>query len=330
MAEIVASTLVGKEPPIKRAKVEENGSNCEESIHAFIKNFAGFETTRILSESSQRKTICIEGSFEGNTSPAIVILEKKPFSGQNLKNILNIESILSKDFINDIYGNYECFPKLEYNGIKTTIIHPATEKHIKKFESQPIHLVEETPELYESITYPHLQTEQFDLTWVHNILEHKSEVDRIVFEDSDPTNGFILLPDLKWDGKQIENLYLVGIVNKKGIKSLRDLTGEHLNLLKNLMEKGCNAIEEKYKLPRSKLRVYLHYQPSFYHLHVHFTNLKYDAPGIYTEKSHLLAAVINNIELMPEYFQRVTLPFVLKETDKLFLKYEEKGVVKKC
>jgi m7GpppX diphosphatase len=40
------------------------------------------------------------------------------------------------------------------------------------------------------------------------------------------------------------------------------------------------AIKEKYGIPCSQLRIYIHYQPSFYHLHVHFTYLKYDAPGI--------------------------------------------------
>lgn len=74
--------------------------------------------------------------------------------------------------------------------------------------------------------------------WVFNILEHKKEADRIVFEDSDPKNGFILLPDLKWDGKSIENLYLCAIVHAKGIKSLRNLSTQHLPLLKNILESG--------------------------------------------------------------------------------------------
>ena len=74
--------------------------------------------------------------------------------------------------------------------------------------------------------------------WVYNILEHKKEADRIVYEDLDPDCGFILLPDLKWDCRTTANLYLTGIVCKKGIKSLRDLSAEHLPLLKNIFEKG--------------------------------------------------------------------------------------------
>ena len=74
--------------------------------------------------------------------------------------------------------------------------------------------------------------------WVYNILDHKTESDRIVAEDPDPELGFLLLPDLKWDRKQIEDLYLVGIVHRHGIKSIRDLRTEHLPLLRNVLDKG--------------------------------------------------------------------------------------------
>lgn len=37
---------------------------------------------------------------------------------------------------------------------------------------------------------------------------------------------------------QVEDLYLVAIVHKHGIKSLRDLTDQHLPLLRNIYDKG--------------------------------------------------------------------------------------------
>lgn len=48
-------------------------------------------------------------------------------------------------------------------GIATTIIHPATEKHIKKWEPQPLYIIEETPEFYKNITEKSLKQEQFTL-----------------------------------------------------------------------------------------------------------------------------------------------------------------------
>ncbi len=160
---------------------------------------------------------------------------------------------------------------------------------------------------------------------MYNILEHKKEFERIAFEDPCPDNGFILLPDLKWDGKTSETLYLLAIIHKRNIKSLRDLTATHLPLLKNIRDQSVAVIEQKYGVKRSQLRIYLHYQPSFYHLHVHFTYLKHEAPGIFCEKSHLLDTVINNIELMPEYYQRTTLSFVVKETDVLYEQFNAKS-----
>lgn len=154
--------------------------------------------------------------------------------------------------------------------------------------------------------------------WVYNILDHKKEVDRIVFEDPDDDLGFVLLPDLKWDGKTQETLYCLAICRQRGIKSLRDLNGGHLALLENILKKGKEAIKEKYGVNGSQLRIYFHYQPTFYHLHVHFTYLKHEAPGIFCEKSHLLETVIDNIKLLPEYYAKATLPFVLKETDPMY------------
>jgi m7GpppX diphosphatase len=77
---------------------------------------------------------------------------------------------------------------------------------------------------------------------VYNILEHKAETERIVYEDEDPETGFVLLPDLKWDGENKESLYLVAIVRKLDIRSLRDLTAQHLPLLRNVLNKGTVSI----------------------------------------------------------------------------------------
>ena len=82
------------------------------------------------------------------------------------------------------------------------------------------------------------------LQWVYNILEKKTEADRIVYEDPSPDTGFILLPDMKWNRKDISALYLQAIVHTHGIKSLRDLDKSSLPLLRNILQKGevsqCN------------------------------------------------------------------------------------------
>lgn len=105
-----------------------------------------------------------------------------------------------------------------------------------------------------------------------------------MYEDPCKELGFILLPDFKWDGKNPETIHVIAIVHHLNLKSLRSLTAEHLPLLRNIQSKGVAAIKEKYGLDETQLRIYLHYQPSFYHLHVHFTFLKYEAPGTHCER----------------------------------------------
>ena len=70
------------------------------------------------------------------------------------------------------------------------------------------------------------------------MLEGKTEKDRVALRDEHPENGFVLIEDLKWDGKQNNNLYLVAITNRRDLLSLRDLRGCHVDLLQNILKKS--------------------------------------------------------------------------------------------
>ncbi|CAH0547523.1 unnamed protein product [Brassicogethes aeneus] len=315
--------------PAKKRKLDE--SNEKPSVHEKLNDLTDFKLEKIINNNTVRKSVCLKGTFESQEGDVLILLEKTAFAEDSLLNnseYFTEKCPLEKVFHNDIYGDYKYFPKVELNGIKTTIIHPATSKHITKYSVQTNYIVDETPQIYDEIVLPHLMGEQLNLQWVFNILEHKSEVERIVFEDTDPEIGFILIPDLKWNG-EADTLYLLAIINKRGIKSLRDITQEHLPLLKNVQTKTCKIIEEKYGLDSSQLRIYFHYQPSFYHLHIHFCYLRHEAPGILAEKAHLLSNVISNLEILPDYYKKATLPFTVRESDNLFKKFEEKGILKK-
>ena len=84
---------------------------------------------------------------------------------------------------------------------------------------------------------------------------------------------------------------------------------------------------EKFGVAANKLRIYLHYQPSYYHLHVHFTHMSFDAPGSGVERAHLLTDVINNIELMGDYYQRTQLSYIVKQNDSLFAKFKKHKMI---
>lgn len=115
--------------------------------------------------------------------------------------------------------------------------------------------------------------------WVENILDHTAEADRIIYEDADELKGFILIPDLKWDGN-VNTLNVLAISRSK-IKSIRDLNESHLPLLRNIRDAGVAAVAKKYDVPASRLRVFFHYLPSYYHLHVHITQLSVEDAGTF-------------------------------------------------
>ena len=271
---------------------------------------------RTLSENGQNKLFAYEGLY--NEKPAVVVLEKTQMSESVVRDLIEDPTPLEVDFVNDVYGAYAFHPNPALNAIKATITHPANAKHIDKWAKQEIRLLQETFDQYRNISLPFISDHQLKVEWVHNILDGKEEAERILLNDPDPQTGFILLPDIKWDQKTLTDLYLVAICQKRDIRSLRDLTAEHLPLLENIMSKGCQAIRDKYGIGEEQLRIYVHYQPSYYHFHVHFTALSYQVPGVHAEKAHLLSSVIQNIRLMPDYYQRSSLSFVVKVTDPLY------------
>ncbi|TRY73879.1 hypothetical protein TCAL_15740 [Tigriopus californicus] len=309
------------EPPEKRPKTM-NGAEGKESSLDFS-HLGRFQMTRVLNEDSESKSVCLEGLVDGKK--AVLILNKLPFSAETLDRLVSKSAECREEMRNDIYGKYACLLDPELNHVKANLICPATEKHIKKYESSPRHIIYETPAMYKALTSPFLETEKFSIEWVYNFLSKKAEADTIVYEDPDPETGFIMGPDYKWNGKQMEDLYVLGIVHSRKLKSLRTLNQSHLPLLKKLWLDGTKAIHDKYKVEPSQIRAYLHYQPSYYHLHVHFTHVQYHAPGINAEKSHLLPTVIYNIERQADFYQRAILPFVVKESENIFQYYRKAG-----
>ncbi|XP_074832956.1 m7GpppX diphosphatase isoform X1 [Carettochelys insculpta] len=283
---------------------------------------------RVLRESARDKTIFLHGQVNGasgDAEDAVVILEKTPFQEESISDLLKKHTKLQLQMSNDIYSTYHLYPPPQLSEIKTTVVYPATEKHLQKYLRQEVYLIRETGEDYKNITLPFIQSQSFSIQWVYNILEKKAEADRIIHENPDPSSGFILIPDFKWNQKQLDDLYLIAICHRRGIKSLRHLTAEHLPLLRGILQEGKEAILKRFGMAGSQLRIYLHYQPSYFHLHVHFTALGYDAPGCSVERAHLLADVIDNLELDPQYYQKRTLTFALRADETLLKKFQEAG-----
>lgn len=333
MAENCANVNDSDCPPAKRMKPNDeedaventnDKDTCENDATPEAElNLSNFKVTEVLQNNCMRKSICIKGTFKDREGLAIVLLEQKSFPNDISsleKGFFDEKALFRKHFINDIYRNYDCFPTAEHNSIQTTVIYPATQNHINKYKRQELYMIDETYELYQQVTLPYIESKSFSSEWITNILEHKAEQESIIYEDSDKDTGFVLVTDFKWD-KQLDTLKLLALPFQK-IRSMRELNASHLPLLRNIRDAGTKAISKKFNIPASQLRIYFHYQPSYYYLHVHFCYLMFEAPGIYVAKAHLLSTVISNLELMSDYYTKAVLSYVIYKDSPLYEKFK--------
>ncbi|SJL03458.1 uncharacterized protein ARMOST_06814 [Armillaria ostoyae] len=205
--------------------------------------------------------------------------------------------------------------------VKIDIICPATDDHIRKYSPQKYTLVRETPELYASVVRPYIESLPPARTrWVTKILSGEAEQKAVLFSSPE----FILLPDMKWDRHTIGSLYLVAIARDPTLRSLRDLRLEHVSLLKSIRKEAYRVVQEKWGLPTGSLRMWIHYQPSYYHFHIHIANASYEGPGfgMVVGQAHLLEDVISLLETAAtsgiDIFERMTLTYGLGEQHGLY------------
>ena len=171
----------------------------------------------------------------------------------------------------------------EFADLKINLIYPSTEQHLKKYSKQGVRMVVETAEIYAQKIRPYMlqKREQGRLNWVWNIIDGKTEVEDVIYRTPrgrDGDKGFLLLPDLNWDRKTIEGLHLLGLVERTDIWSLRDLKKKHVSWLNDMRAKLLEATVEAYPmLEEDQLKLYVHYQPTYYHFHIHIVHVQLEA-----------------------------------------------------
>lgn len=119
------------------------------------------------------------------------------------------------------------------------------------------------------------------LDWVFNIIEGRTEVEDVIYRTELGTQGdegFLLIPDLNWDRKTIEGLHLLALVERRDIWSLRDLRKRHIPWLQHMKAKLLAATVKQYPdIEIDQLKLYVHYQPTYYHFHIHIVHVQLEA-----------------------------------------------------
>lgn len=272
--------------------------------------------------------------------PAILLMEKTHFTPAFVQSLSQgLEKNFARiDFIgqNDIYHWVFGWPGVDGDAdpaCKMTLLCPATDELIAKYSATERRLIVETPHMYDTVTRPWIQSLPPSKTqWVHNILNGVSEQESVLYRDDDPQRGFVLLPDMKWDRKTLSSLYMVALVRDASLTNMRDLTREHVPMLKEIQRVGARIAHEKFGLAlpsadgsASPLRCYLHYMPTYFHLHVHLLSANFTThPGALVGQAQLLDDVISLLEMGVDFRKR-TLAYVLADGHKLLQALNEQG-----
>jgi len=120
------------------------------------------------------------------------------------------------------------------------------------------------------------------------------------------------------NNEEKETLHLLVIVNNRNLRSLRDLTQEDLPMLENIRDESYKVCKEKFDINREYVRLHFHYHPQFYHLHIHVTHSNIEEASLRVERSHLLQTVMQNIKLVPDYYQKVDIEFSIRNGEPLW------------
>ena len=83
---------------------------------------------------------------------------------------------------------------------------------------------------------------------------------------------------------------------------MRELNGSHLDLLRNIRDESFAAIERVFGLKKSQVRCFLHYAPTYWHLHVHFVHVNLVNKAVNVGRALLFEDVIDNIEADGAYY----------------------------
>jgi m7GpppX diphosphatase len=140
-------------------------------------------------------------------------------------------------------------------------------------------------------------------SWIYNIIDGISEQESILYKD----DKCIVFLNYCWDQTNVEQLQLLCMPMDKTLRTIRSLEYKDIPLIQHMKQVTLQVIREKYNLEEGHIKMYFHYEPSTYHLHIHFTNTLLTQIASSVEYSHELNSVLFNLSVMSDYYKVVKL-----------------------
>lgn len=206
----------------------------------------------------------------------------------------SLDSIKKNECVlkNDIYEKYKATAEIEGQLIICNDVN-----QMKKCEKK---IVRDTYLDYlKYIKYRDTKKDQ----WIYNIIDGTSEQDSILHRDK----LCIVIPTYTWDSKNTEKIHILCLPIDLSLRSIRSLTSAHIPLLEHMKKVTLDIIKQKYEIDEYYIKMFFHYEPSTYHLHIHFVNVAHHDARSSVEYSHELNNVIFNLSIRSDYYQQAVL-----------------------
>ena len=183
------------------------------------------------------------------------------------------------------------------------------------------------------------QRERSDRQWVGNVLTGTQETECVKVR----TDDFVILPDVagEWPRPrgqgvgpwsqghskgsvyslrraQCGHLNWLSIMTDPGPRTMRDLRGEHVPMLKELKVQCLEAVRKHIDVEMSEIMIFANYPPSVYTLHFHVCCPFKVAAPFDAFRMHTLESIIQHLEVDPEYYCRHSLHIPVSNSSRLY------------
>ena len=138
-------------------------------------------------------------------------------------------------------------------------------------------------------------------TWVYDILDGKKEQKAILYRDE----HILIVPNWGRNGTRQDNrlLHILVFPTDRTLRTMRDLTGEHIQLLNHIKSTTLRVLYDKFLIRESQLNIEVHYTPSAYHLHIHFVNKYKKEKGDKRHIRHSLQNIMYNLRRNSDFYK---------------------------
>ena len=200
------------------------------------------------------------------------------------------------------------------------------------FSSNVVFVVD-TPAMYSSermSSYMAEQSGRMDRQWVRHVIAGEQESECVKVR----TSQFVVLPDgvsdgchkMRGLGASVNSLRLAQrgqlnwlvIATDPALRTIRDLRGEHLDLLKSIRTECIAAVKSEFNVQLGDVMIFANYPPSVYTLHFHVCCPFKVAAPFDAFRMHTLESVIHHLEVDSEYYTKYNLHIPVSCSSRLY------------